>query len=137
MKKGDAALIVLMVAACCFLSHVKADEIFIAGFTNKPFSRTSCFGEENKGNKVVGLSGSTWDDIGAECGKKLRVICMGPVSPDQTKDCNLSSSTYVDVIVVNRCEDCEDGTMKLSKDAFEEIAYEEAHRVKVQYVWVP
>ncbi|KAK8962137.1 hypothetical protein KSP40_PGU020679 [Platanthera guangdongensis] len=116
--------------------------LFVWAFCNSVLGKrrrkeeTSCFGEENKGNKVVRLSASTWDDIGAKCGKKLRVICMGPASPDQTKGCNPSSSTYVDVIVVDRCKNCKDGTIKLSKDAFMEIAHEEAHRVKVQYVWL-
>ncbi|KAK8937131.1 hypothetical protein KSP39_PZI011923 [Platanthera zijinensis] len=118
MKKGDAGLIVLMVAACCYLSHNVAAAGHVpttAVFSGPPYPTPSCSGVDG-GNMFVELDQTRWSD--AYCGKKLRVFCMGAADPDVTQACIPSSSHSVDVVVVGLCDDCEEATMNLSKDAY-------------------
>ncbi|KAF2310259.1 hypothetical protein GH714_007447 [Hevea brasiliensis] len=94
-----------------------------------PYTPSKCFGNQNNGAMVAGVSDKLWNN-GAACGKMYRVRCIegANLAPHPCKQ-----GTSVVVKIVDYCQRGCTGDINLSRDAFAQIADVNAGIVKVQY----
>ncbi|KAM7252624.1 hypothetical protein ACFE04_008133 [Oxalis oulophora] len=89
-----------------------------AVFYDKSLTPSKCYGMENHGNMVAGVSDALWDN-GNVCGKKFLVQCTGGVN-QAPQTCKWGKSVVVEVI--DYCEAGCQGIINLWEDAFNVIA---------------
>lgn len=96
-----------------------------------PYTPTRCYqndpGQFPSGNLFVAVSEGLWDN-GAACGRRYRLKCLSGLN----RPCTGST---IDVRVVDFCEAPCPATMKLSNDAFAQIA-SPGGRINVEYVQI-
>ncbi|XP_012075946.2 EG45-like domain containing protein [Jatropha curcas] len=93
-----------------------------------PYTPSKCYGNQNNGLKVAGVSDALWNN-GAACGRKYRVRCIGGAN-EAPHPCKGGS---VDVTIVDYCSRGCQGDINLSQYAFSQIADTDAGIVRVQY----
>ncbi|KAM7252628.1 hypothetical protein ACFE04_008137 [Oxalis oulophora] len=119
-------LLLIGVVFCLTTPNVNATQ-GRAVFYSKPYTPSKCFGNQNNGNLVAGVSDALWEN-GRACGKILIVSCIGGIN-QAPHPCKNGKS--VAVKVVDYCEEGCQGIINLSEDAFNVIADTSAGIVKV------
>ncbi|KAH7860993.1 hypothetical protein Vadar_020400 [Vaccinium darrowii] len=99
----------------------------IGTYYNPPYVPSACYGFQDNGVLVAGVSDAIWDN-GAACGRMYQVTCIGAVGWGP-QDC---TGVSVVVKIVDYCPGCP-GPINLSKDAFNVIANTAAGEVQIGY----
>jgi hypothetical protein len=109
------------------ISDVVSDVQGRAVFYSRPYTPSKCYGYQNNGNLLAGVSDALWNN-GRVCGKTYIVSCIGGIN-QAPHPCKNGKS--VAVKVVDYCEAGCKGIINLSDDAFNVIADTNAGIVRV------
>ncbi|KAH7859676.1 hypothetical protein Vadar_004135 [Vaccinium darrowii] len=128
MRARMLVLIIMGITACSSLvANANVGQGF-ATYYNPPYVPSACYGYQNNGVMVAGVSPTLWGNKAA-CGKTYKVTCIGSGNADP-HPCIPGASVVVKV--VDYCPGCP-GPINLSKDAFAVIANPAAGKIVVSY----
>uniref|UniRef100_A0A7N2L1T2 Expansin-like EG45 domain-containing protein n=1 Tax=Quercus lobata TaxID=97700 RepID=A0A7N2L1T2_QUELO len=116
----------LMVTIAICLTSVECTVTGLATFFDPPYVPSACFGNQNQGNLVAGVSDDLWDS-GAACGKSFEVACTGATNQGDPQPC---LGEAVTVMIVDHNPGAA-AIINLSADAFAKIANLDAGSVYV------
>ncbi|XP_065849998.1 EG45-like domain containing protein [Euphorbia lathyris] len=94
-----------------------------------PYTPSKCYGNNNNGVLVAGVSDALWNN-GAACGQRYRVTCVRGANK-APRPCR--PGTSVEVRIVDYCSRGCQGVINLSRDAFSRIGDPDAGLVVVNY----
>nr|QIH54703.1 plant natriuretic peptide A [Stellera chamaejasme] len=125
---GVGVIAVLCLCCTIFISAAHATE-GTAVYYKPPYTPSACYGMQDKGAMVAGVSDALWRN-GAACGTRYRVSCIAGANPDPDP-CKWGQT--VEVTVVDYCRPTCFGILNLSQDAFSAIANTRAGKVEVRF----
>ncbi|XP_058113164.1 EG45-like domain containing protein [Magnolia sinica] len=127
-KRLVVVMVMVMVTVLGFISVVTAVP-GTATYYDPPYVPSSCYGNQDNGVMIAGASDTIWGNRAA-CGRHYSVKCTGQVNT-LPKPCK---ETSVVVRIVDYCPSpgC-NGTINLSRDAFNAIANLQAGKIKIDY----
>ncbi|GMI80223.1 plant natriuretic peptide A [Hibiscus trionum] len=111
--------VVLMICMilCLLSSPVHVIQQGNAVFYDLHYVPSACYGIQDNGNMVAGVSGELWNNGGA-CGKSYKVECIGGANAT-LHPCKKGQTMVVKV--VDYCKSGCHGIINLSRDAFSTI----------------
>ncbi|PON42165.1 Expansin, partial [Parasponia andersonii] len=121
--------IIIVVFTMCFAGIAYASE-GTATFYNRPYTPSACFGYEDHGPLVAGVSNELWNN-GEACGRTIGVMCTGATNL-APQSCIEGTDIAVVVEITDHCPKCS-STINLSEDAFSVIANPDAGRIWIEY----
>ncbi|XP_007013992.2 PREDICTED: EG45-like domain containing protein [Theobroma cacao] len=124
----EIRVFVVVSMVLCLTSVVRAIQ-GKAVFFAPPYVPSACFGNQNNGKMVAGVSDALWKNRGA-CGKRYRVKCVGGAN-EAPHPCKNGKSVVVKV--VDYCKAGCQGIINLSQDAFSAIADPDAGIIQVEF----
>uniref|UniRef100_A0A2P2IKX0 Expansin-related protein 3 n=1 Tax=Rhizophora mucronata TaxID=61149 RepID=A0A2P2IKX0_RHIMU len=113
----------------CLAAVAHSEETLAIFYNIPPSHRSACYGSKDVGQLITGVSDALWNG-GAACGRKYRVSCVkgANLAPHPCKP-----GTSVAVTVADYCRPLCNGTLSLSRQAFNQIADPNAGKVVVDY----
>nr|XP_043621710.1 EG45-like domain containing protein [Erigeron canadensis] len=120
-----AFFLIAMVACLSSVAHAIAGQ---ATFYTPPYTPSSCFGFEDRGNMILAANSGLFANRAA-CGTRYRVTCTGTTNA-VTPGCTGRS---VDVTVVDLCPGCAGNQVDLSQEAYAVIANPDTGRINIEY----
>ncbi|PON46071.1 Expansin [Trema orientale] len=123
------SIMIVLVLTMCFAGIAYALE-GTATFYNRPYTPSACFGNEDHGRLVAGVSNELWNN-GAACGRTIGVMCTGATNL-APQSCIKGIDIAVVVEITDHSPKCS-STINLSEDAFSVIANPDAGRIRIEY----